>query len=94
MRMLISRVCLQEQRKQCFLTLAKENQSPFGLYRNPLTFCFTNPQFVLRIHDRRLVFLLSPRLSLITLQQSDELREKCFLWQAVLTFIHSQDMNS
>ncbi len=29
----------------------KENQSPLGLYRNPLTFFFTNPRFVLLIHD-------------------------------------------
>ncbi len=33
-----------------FLTLPKENQFPLGLYRNPLTFCFTNPRFVLLIH--------------------------------------------
>uniref|UniRef100_A0A672MEI3 Tyrosine-protein kinase BAZ1B n=1 Tax=Sinocyclocheilus grahami TaxID=75366 RepID=A0A672MEI3_SINGR len=42
--MLVSRVCLQEQRKQSFLTLAKDNQSPLGLYRNPQTTFFTNPQ--------------------------------------------------
>ncbi len=30
--MLVSRVCIQEQRKQSFLTLAKENQSHIGLY--------------------------------------------------------------
>ncbi len=49
--MLVSRVCLQQQRKQSFLTSAKENQSPLGLYRNPPTFFFTNPQFVLLIRD-------------------------------------------
>ncbi len=48
-------VCLQEQRKQSFLTLPKENQSPLGLYRNPLTFFFTNPRFVLLIRDRHFV---------------------------------------
>ncbi len=44
------RACLwdmQEQRKQSFITLAKENQSLFGLYTNPL--------FVLLIRDRRFV---------------------------------------
>uniref|UniRef100_A0A671KJW9 Uncharacterized protein n=1 Tax=Sinocyclocheilus anshuiensis TaxID=1608454 RepID=A0A671KJW9_9TELE len=44
-------VCYEEQRKQSFLTLAKENQSPLGLYRNPPTFFFTNPRFVLLISD-------------------------------------------
>ncbi len=53
--MLVSRVCLKEQRKQSFLTLAKENQSPLGLYRNPPTFFFTNPRFVLLIRDQRIV---------------------------------------
>ncbi len=57
-RMSASCVCLwdmQEQRKQSFLTLAKENQSPLGLYRNPPTFFFITPRFVLLIHDRRFV---------------------------------------
>ncbi len=52
-------VCLQEQRKQSFLTSAKENQSPLGLYWNPLTFFFTNPRFVLLICDWNFV-LCSP----------------------------------
>ncbi len=51
--MIVSQVCLQEQSKQSFLTLAKENQSPLGSYRHPLTFFFTNPRFVLLIHDWR-----------------------------------------
>ncbi len=38
--MFVLRVCLQKQRKQSFLTLAKENQSPLGLYQNPPTFFF------------------------------------------------------
>ncbi len=79
--MLVSRVCLQEQKKQSFLTLAKENQSALGLYRNLPTFFFTNPRFVLLIH------VLSPRSSLITQQtlyvirvpQFDEVREKSLL---------------
>ncbi len=41
-----------------FPSLANENQSSLGLYRNPLTFFFTNARFVLLIHDRR--FDLSP----------------------------------
>ncbi len=41
-------VCLQEQCKQSFLTLPKENQSPLGFYRNP-TFLFTNSRFMLLI---------------------------------------------
>ncbi len=53
--MLVSRVCLQEQRKQSFLTLAKENQSPHDLYLNPPTFFFINPRFVLLIHDRHFI---------------------------------------
>ncbi len=53
--MLVLQICLQEQRKQSFLALAKENQSPLGLYRNPLSFFFTNPQFVLLTHDRHFV---------------------------------------
>ncbi len=60
---------LQEQRKESFLTLAKENQSPLGLFRNPLTFFFTNPRFELLIRDRLLFCSLSvalPCLSLIT----------------------------
>ncbi len=57
--MLVSRVCLMEQRKQSFLTLAKENQSPLGLYRNPPTFFFTNPRFVLLINDQRFVLFRS-----------------------------------
>ncbi len=62
--MLVSRVCLQEQRKQSFLTLAKENQSPIGLlYRNPPTFFFTNPRFVLLIRDRHFVLLSLLRAS-------------------------------
>ncbi len=56
--MLVSRVYLHEQRKQSFLTLAKENQSPLGLDKNLPTFLFTNPQFVLLIHA--LHFLFSP----------------------------------
>ncbi len=51
-------VRLQEQRKQSFLTLPKENQSPFGLYRNPPTFFFTNPRFVLLICDRRIFIFI------------------------------------
>ncbi len=47
--MLVSRVCLQEERKQSFLTLAKENQSPLGLYQNPQILKFTNPRFVVLI---------------------------------------------
>ncbi len=47
------------QRKRSFLTFAKENQSPLGLYRNPLTFLFSNPRFVLLIRDWCFV-LLSP----------------------------------
>ncbi len=47
------------QRKRSFLTFAKENQSPLGLYRNPLTFFFSNPRFVLLIRDWCFV-LLSP----------------------------------
>ncbi len=54
--MLVSRVCLQEKRKQSFLTLAKENQSTLG-NRNPPTFFFTNPNFVLLIRDRHFVSL-------------------------------------
>ncbi len=91
--MLVSRVCLQEQRKQSFLTLAKENQSPLGLYQNPPTFFFTNPRFVL-IHDW--LFVLFCFLSaLVTnhttptsyvirqngfrVRQLDEVREMCLL---------------
>ncbi len=47
-----------------FLTLAKENQSPIGLlYRNPPTFFFTNPRFVLLIRDRHFVLLSLLRAS-------------------------------
>ncbi len=42
-------LCLQQQWKQSFLTLPKENQSPLGLYRNPPTFLFTNSRFMLLI---------------------------------------------
>ncbi len=66
--MLVLRVCLQDQRKQSFLTLAKENQPSLGLYQNPPTFFFTNPRFVLLIRDHVYCFVLSPRLSLITLR--------------------------
>ncbi len=38
-----------------YYILPKESQSPLGLYRNPPTFFFTNPRFVLLIHDRRFV---------------------------------------
>ncbi len=38
---------LTSLRKLSFLTLAKENQSPLGLHRNPPTFFFTDPRFVL-----------------------------------------------
>ncbi len=49
------------------VTLAKENQSPLGLYQTPPTFFFTNPIFVLLICDRSFVLLsLLPRSSLIT----------------------------
>ncbi len=48
--------------KQRFLTLAKENQSLLGLYQNPPTFFFTNPHFVLLIHDRAFCFAVSPPL--------------------------------
>ncbi len=52
--------CIQEQRKQSFLTLAKENQSPLGSYGNPPNFFFTNPRFfLLLIRDRRLVLFCS-----------------------------------
>ncbi len=61
--MLVSQVCFQEQRKQSFLTLTKENQSPLGLYRNPPTFFFTNPRFVLLIRDQLFVLLSVLRAS-------------------------------
>ncbi len=57
--MLVSRVCLQEQRKQRFPTLAKENQSSLGFYRNPPTFFFINPRFVLLIRDQYSVLFSS-----------------------------------
>ncbi len=62
--MLVLRVCKQEQRKQSFLILAKENQYPLGLYQSPLTFFFTSPRFVLLNQERR--FLFSTNSSLIT----------------------------
>ncbi len=85
--MIVSQVCLQEQSKQSFLTLAKENQSPLGLYRHPLTFFFTNPRFVLLIHDWRFFLFFFLRLSRITLRRhptssagtASEVREKCLL---------------
>ncbi len=46
--MIVSLVCLQEQRKQSFLTLPKENQPRFDLSKSSLIF-FTNPHFVLLI---------------------------------------------
>ncbi len=33
-----------------FPYFSKENQSPLGLCRNPLTIFFTNPQFVILLH--------------------------------------------
>ncbi len=36
-----------------------------GLYKNPLTFFFTNPWFVLLIHDRRF-YLFSLRVHLLS----------------------------
>ncbi len=45
-------VCSQEQ---SFLTLAKETQSPLGLYWNPLTFFFYKSSFCAPIHDQHLV---------------------------------------
>ncbi len=60
---------MQEQRKQSFLTLPKENQSPLGLYRNPPTFFFTNPRFVLLIRDRRFVLFSLHVHHLITQRQ-------------------------
>ncbi len=83
--MLVSRVCLQEQRKQSFLTLAKENQSPLGLYRNPLTFFFINPRFVLLIRDRHFV-LLSLNRNEITIAIRQKLRLSCAScqWSMVL----------
>ncbi len=55
--MLVSWVCLQEQKKQSFLTLAKKNQSPLGLHGKPQTFFFTNPRFVFLIRDWCFVLL-------------------------------------
>ncbi len=43
--------------KQRFPTLAKENQSSLGFYRNPPTFLFINPRFVLLIRDQYSVLL-------------------------------------
>ncbi len=63
---LVSRVCLQEQRKQSFLTLAKENQSPPGLYRSPPTFVFRKSSFCASISWPVFCFVLSLRSSLIT----------------------------
>ncbi len=93
--MLVLRVCLQEQRKQSLLTLAKENQSPLGWYPNPPTFLFTNPCFVLLIHD--LCFVLSLHSSLITqrdirlndfhLWQLDEVREMYFIMFEIWIFL-------
>ncbi len=89
---LVLRVCLQEQRKQSFLTLAKENQSPLGWYPNPPTFLFTNPNFVLLICDWRFVSSLSAfvinhitptsyviRWNCFRIRPSAEVREKCLL---------------
>ncbi len=61
-----ARVCLQEQRKQSFLTLAKENQSPLGLYWNPPTFVFRKSSFCASISWPVFCFVLSLRSSLIT----------------------------
>uniref|UniRef100_A0A8C1PEY1 Sodium/mannose cotransporter SLC5A10 n=1 Tax=Cyprinus carpio TaxID=7962 RepID=A0A8C1PEY1_CYPCA len=53
-------------KEESFLTLARENQSPLGLYRNPLPFFFTNPWFVLLICDQRFVlFSLRPSTSYV-----------------------------
>ncbi len=52
---LVSQVCLQEQRKHRFFTLSKENQSPLGLYWNHPSFSFTNPRFVFLIRDQSFV---------------------------------------
>ncbi len=70
--MLVSRVYLHEQRKQSFLTLAKENQSPLGLDKNLPTFLFTNPRFVLLIHALR--FLFSPRFRFLSRNASSSAR--------------------
>ncbi len=74
---LVKNVCLQEQRKQCFLTLAKENQSPLGLYRNPLTFFFTNPGFVLIIRDWCFL-LFSPVFISLTKTMTKKFVDKLF----------------
>ncbi len=60
--MLVSWVCLQEQRKQIFLTLAKEKQSPLGLSKFSNIFLY-NPYFVLLIRDQCLVLLSLLRAS-------------------------------
>ncbi len=82
------------------LFTAKENQSPLGLYRNPQTFFFTNPHFVLLIGDRCFV-LLSPlptgdyatpyvsRRPLLTLRS----RVECF-YDGFMHFILLQNFNS
>ncbi len=82
--MLVSRVCIHEQRKQSFLTLAKENQSPLGSYRNPPTFFNSNPHCASNSW-LAFSFVLSPRSSLITqcwnafrLPQSAEVIKKCY----------------
>ncbi len=51
--------CIHPSLKKCFVVLftAKENQSPLGLYRNPLTFFFSNPRFVPLIGDVLFCFL-------------------------------------
>ncbi len=61
-------VCLQEQRKQSFLTLAMENQSLLGLYRYPPTFLFTNSPFVLLIRDYCFVLICPLRISDVQLR--------------------------
>ncbi len=61
-------VCLHEQRKQSFLTLAMENQSLLGLYRYPPTFLFTNSPFVLLIRDYWFVLISPLRISDVQLR--------------------------
>ncbi len=58
-------VCSQEQR---LLTLAKENQSPLGLYRNPPTFKLYR---VVNDPIRGLSLLITPLTSLYILIPAD-----------------------
>ncbi len=81
---------LQEQRKQSFLCLAKENQPPLGIHWNPPTFFFTNPRFAIGV---LFCSLLCASIRHFSLQLMHTLHptSATLLWMCVQQLVEARD---